>query len=331
MPDRVQIYLLLGLAVSATLGRPVAGQLGSENLYPELLWQGRGDMAPPANSGRPDLGKLPASLKKACDDTQTTKSSLDPQDGDTIDDNHAYEGCLRSLCEPICLRQMITCTVSGEFIAGEFGDHYSEAPKSEDHLAIAICAQLQAYLCSVLVPICPAVQGDRASDADWLYRWAEARAYGGNEAPAFPITTCEHDMENTKLCGDCKGKATLKVDLITEDPWMNHPSLLRSGKPYEKNQAPPDVSFFTGAGMSQGDAEKQVPKQRSQSFRWAETIDLVKPKLSELSKLGSNMLCYCLGCCDPPKGKQSCFFPITQDILDPSQGGVISWSHPKLP
>ena len=325
----MQMHLWLVLGVAATLLGPSIGQLGSENTYPELLWQGRGDLVPPANAGRPDLGKLPAPLKKACDDSQTTKSALDPQDGDTIDDNHAYEGCLRSLCEPICLRQMITCTVSGGFLDNEFGGHYSEAPKSEDHLAMAICAQLQAYLCSVLVPICPAVQGDSAGAADWLYRWVEARAYGGYEAPAFPATTCEHDMENKKLCSDCKGKAKLSVNIITEDPWVNHPGLLRSGKPYEKNQAPPDVSFFTGTGMSEGDAEKQVPKHRSQSFRWAEMVDLVKPKLSELSQLGGKMLCYCLGCCDPPKGKQSCFYPITQEVFDTADAGALSWSNPK--
>ena len=150
---------------------------------------------------------------------------------------------------------------------------------------MAICAQLQAYLCSVLVPVCPAVQGDNAGDADWLYRWVETRVYGGYESPVFPITTCEHSEEDKKVCSECKGGAKLKIEAVSDDPWTNHPGLLRSGKPYEKNQSPPHVSFFTGAGMSQGDADSQVPKHRSQSFRWAEINDLVKSKLSELNDI----------------------------------------------
>ena len=81
--------LYLWLAVAQTLLWSAVSQLGSENLYPDLLWQGRGDKAPRVNAGRPDLGKLPGPLKEVCDKAQTTRSALDPQDGDKIEDKHA--------------------------------------------------------------------------------------------------------------------------------------------------------------------------------------------------------------------------------------------------
>ena len=326
-PDTPKWLLFRPLCITfLTLLPSCCGQLGSENLYPDLLWQGRGDVAPPLNAGRPDEGKLPGPLKQACDKSQSSKTALDPDDGDKIDDNHAFEGCLRSLCEPICLRQTIQCSISGSFLMNEFGGHYSGKLKSIDHLSNAICGQLQAYMCSELIPVCPATNGDNAGDADWLYRWTEARAYGGYESPAFPVKTCEHDMKQEDLCSSCGSGVKIKVEIIREDPWINHPSLLRSGKPYEKNQSPPLESFFTGAGVT---PDQQVPKHRSQSYRWAVIRDLVKAKLSDLSKLASKMLCYCLGCCDPPDGKQSCFYPITQEIFNIGDVNAISWSSPK--
>ena len=83
-------------------------------------------------------------------------------------------------------------------------DGPSESFKSQvdsKRVNTALCGQFHGEGCAVDMGLC-----DKKSGYDWLFRWVEARTYGGYfPDPILPIEACEHDPDDkwAWLCLNC--------------------------------------------------------------------------------------------------------------------------------
>ena len=94
-------------------------------------------------------------------------------------------------------------------------DGPSESFKSQvdsKRVNTALCGQFHGEGCAVDMGLC-----DKKSGYDWLFRWVEARTYGGYfPDPILPIEACEHDPDDkdraADFCSKCKGTKVRRND-----------------------------------------------------------------------------------------------------------------------
>ena len=116
--------------------------------------------------------------------------------------------------------------------------------------------------------------------------------------PLLPIAPCLHDAADEKAAANaCRAcKSGLRLQLAAN----MRPADCRFGSPEMEGKG--DVPAAGGGALA------------SLEERCSSLAQKLNAKLASVVKDAGDMLCRCAGCCDPPDGKPTCYFPMTNPL-----------------
>lgn len=191
--------------------------------------------------------------------------------------------CKNSFCSPLCTALAWSCDVAVAPAAAGFGGGAVTPAERQ-----ALCAQFVGHACAAVFKCCKA---DAA-----LTEWVEGLSSDGETgSPLLPLAPCAHDPADAgaaaRSCGACKSALALKLTAAISA------SACRFGSPdMPSKSAKPSAGGGTLSSLEE---------------RCAALARKLNAKLAAVMGEAGDMLCRCAGCCDAPKGKDTCYFPLT--------------------
>jgi hypothetical protein len=214
--------------------------------------------------------------------------------------------CHESFCNPICLRLTWESDIVASCSGGEKGiaEQCAKLAKEVAHpkTQMALRAQFKAEGCARMVQCC--------KDDEHIEKWAEIRDYMGYEMqPQVPTPAClKEGVDREQLCSMCKAAIT-----VTNRPTPENCTYFRW---HEYPPKGPIVQVFTRSLVP---APQQIPKHKSFRTDCLEFVKEITPQLPDMAKAFTAKACDCLGCCDPPPGEKSCYYPVMYTSLEESK------------
>lgn len=196
------------------------------------------------------------------------------------------KSCVDSFCSPLCTALAWRCNVEVKAHSALDNAGVSESERS------ALCAQFVGHACGSVFSCCAA----DAALADWVEGYATDES---SASPLLPIAPCKHDKADAKAaaaaCNSCKAALSIKLAANTGES----PACRYGSPPMEKKGDKP-----TAGGGALASLEE----------RCSSLAQKLNAKLASVVKDAGDMLCRCAGCCDPPDGKPTCYFPMTNPL-----------------
>lgn len=200
--------------------------------------------------------------------------------------------CKKNLCYTLCLRE--TWTMKFEATGdGELGAAIAKEVAHES-VQLALWAQFGGHACSSGLGCC---------EADTtLQDWAEQRTYEGQfPDAALPIPACRIP-DREAACKACKMKATPKTTVEKCDKYLEHPDAAGTLTPVFGRSMVPNTP--------------ESPKQKNFRVNCEDVAEAAMNGFGAAAAKVAEDACMCMGCCDPPKGKDACPFPIDFPSVD---------------
>jgi hypothetical protein len=228
-------------------------------------------------------------------------------------DNKAMEQeCENLVCHPMCTEAAFNCTFNAEWKSRLYPGKGALVELLEEKYQRAVCRQFVGKFCTSKTTGLAGAAGAGLACCDkesaFVANWVDDAQYDTDGIrPLLPIPFCHHNRadpkEKERKCSVCKEQAQRNVRFkVKPTEWGC--SQAYGGTPYEE-------SF----------QQFMKPLDKTQSRSMLELcIQLAKLPEAQagpvVSSAEATELCTCLGCCEAPRGKDACPFPVTVTDYD---------------